>query len=215
MNALKQASGNQLTLSAFSQGSIVKLDGGRRLRLDDKADFWPGTGRWKALECEDDGFGMTTLLVFLERERVKSGHETPKPVPIATRRQVLCNYCGNAAQLHPGSDVYPNREDLAQRHFWVCWPCDAWVGCHKGGDGQQPFGSLANEELRSARISAHAAFDPLWRDGEMTKEAAYDWLAAATGIPRPSCHIGLMDVNECRRVRDAVALREGHAEGRR
>jgi hypothetical protein len=104
-------------------------------------------------------------------------------------------------------DVYPDRPELAARLFWVCWPCDAWVSCRSGDANHQPLGSLANEELRLARRSAHAAFDPLWKDGEMTREAAYEWLAHAMRMPRMNCHIGAMDAEECQRVRLAVAER--------
>ena len=99
-------------------------------------------------------------------------------------------------------DVYPDRKDLAERNSWVRWPCDAWVGCHIGGDEQQPPGELANEELRAARISAHAAFDPLWKDGAMNRDAAYEWLSEATRIP-----IGMMDARKCRLDVAAVASR--------
>lgn len=207
MNKLKQASSGQLTLGAFGQGNVVSLDGGKRLRLDDKVDFWPGTGKWRVLSTDEEGVGVTSALAFLVQERERSGQAPPKPVPIETRRRVLCNYCGNAAQLHGGKDVYPHRKDLAEHNFWVCWSCDAWVGCHVGGDGQEPLAELANEDLRSARMSAHAAFDPLWKNGEMSRDAAYDWLSAATKIPRMRCRIAMLDVDECRRVVAAIASR--------
>ena len=207
VNKPKQASSRQLTLGAFGTGSVATLDDGKRLRLDDKVDFWPGTGSWKVLSTGQAGFGVTSLFAFLEQERERVGQAVPKPVPIKTQRRVTCNYCGKAAQLHGGIDVYPHRQDLAARNFWVCWPCDAWVGCHIGGDGQQPLGELANEELRAARMSAHAAFDPLWKDGEMTRHEAYDWLSVATRIPRIRCRIGMMDADECRLVVAAVASR--------
>jgi hypothetical protein len=54
---------------------------------------------------------------------------------------------------------------------------------------------------------AHAAFDPLWKDGEMSRVAAYEWLSEATGIPSVRCRIGLMDAGECRLVVSAVASR--------
>lgn len=207
MNKLKQAASSQLTLGTFGKGNVVTLDGGKRLRLDDKVDFWPGTGKWLVLSTGHDGVGVSSMLAFLEQERERSGQAVPKTVPIKTQRRVFCNYCGNAAQLHGGRDVYPNRKDLAERHFWVCWSCDAWVGCHEGGDGQQPLGELADEELRAARMSAHTAFDPLWQEGEMSRDAAYDWLSQAMRIPRIRCRIGMMDVDECRRVVAAVASR--------
>lgn len=32
-------------------------------------DFWPGTGRWRARECEASGFGVRALL-----DAIESGH---------------------------------------------------------------------------------------------------------------------------------------------
>jgi hypothetical protein len=207
MTKPKQASSGQLMLGAFGQGNVVSLDGGKRLRLDDKVDFWPGTGQWKVEATGQEGIGMTSMLAFLEQERERSGQPVPPRVPIPTQRRLRCNYCGKPAQLHGGKDVYPHRKDLAERKFWVCWPCNAWVGCHAGGDEHQPLGELADEELRAARMSAHAAFDPLWKDGEMSRDAAYEWLSNATRIPGIRCHVGMMDVEECRRVTAAVASR--------
>jgi hypothetical protein len=207
MNKPKQASSSQLTLGGFGSGNVVSLDGGKRLRLDDKVDFWPRTAAWRAVPTGEEGTGVTSMLAFLVKERERSGRSVPKPVPIETRRRVTCSYCRKAAQLHGGKDVYPHRKDLAERNFWVCWPCDAWVACHIRDDGQQPLGELANEELRAARTSAHAAFDPLWKDGAMTRDAAYAWLSEATRIPGVRCHIGMMDARECRLVVDAVTAR--------
>ena len=133
----------------------------------------------------------------------------PEPVPLPSRRRVSCNYCGKAAGLFAGKEVYPHRPELAERHFWVCWPCDAWVGCLNRGDGDEPMGELADEALRDARRAAHAAFDPLWQQGVMTREAAYEWLAEAMDIPLIRCRIGRMSLADCRRVVELVADRDG------
>jgi hypothetical protein len=42
----------------------------------------------------------------------------------------------------------------------------------------------------------------------MAREEAYDWLARATGIPAMQCRIAMMDIEQCRRVVEAVACRE-------
>jgi zinc-finger-containing domain len=129
------------------------------------------------------------------------------PVALASDRTVICNYCGRHADLYGGLDVYPDRKDLADRQFWVCWSCDAWVGCKTGSD--EPFGELADEALRAARIAAHKAFDPIWEQGLMTKREAYDWLAQALAMSREDCKIGLMTLEDCSRVGQAVWDRFG------
>jgi zinc-finger-containing domain len=123
---------------------------------------------------------------------------------------VLCPYCGAGAALMASSaDVYHGRD---YGPLWACMPCGAWVGCHKGTD--RPLGRLANKELREWKVKAHAAFDPLWkrklekrrqeRGADYPQGAArgsgYKWLAEQLGIPQKDCHVGLFDVEMCKRV---------------
>ena len=67
-------------------------------------------------------------------------------------------------------------------------------------DGTLPMGRLANAELRSAKQAAHAAFDPIWKSGFLSRRAAYTWLADVLGIPFDQCHIGEFDLQRCRQV---------------
>ncbi len=59
---------------------------------------------------------------------------------------------------------------------------------------------LANAELRAAKQEAHAAFDPIWKTGRLSRTDAYLWLARQLGIPSASAHIGMFDVAMCQRV---------------
>jgi hypothetical protein len=128
----------------------------------------------------------------------------------------ICPYCGAVAILVTGADIYPHRQDLAEKRFWSCAPCDAYVGCHppmdaygKGGqgDGTVPLGRLANAELRGLKQRAHAAFDPLWTSRAMSRRKAYAWLATAMGLPSKNTHIGMFDEAQCRAVIEAVKAR--------
>lgn len=143
--------------------------------------------------------------------------------------KLICTYCHKPAELVGGERIYPHRPDLADKKFWLCAPCDAYVGCHAAGvwvpdmgpdkvtsDGTLPMGRLANAELRAAKRAAHDAFDPTWktfsvwkRHPAFTPDAKYDnarrkalyrWLAKAMSIPEAQCHIGMFDVEECKRV---------------
>jgi hypothetical protein len=167
---VKGAAG-QMALGGLGEGSVVALDGGRRMRLDDRVDFWPATQAWKTVVDGPDGpasgTGFTSLLDYLKRVREAAGSPVAAPVARKSDREVICDYCGRHADLFGGLDVYPDRKDLADRQFWVCWSCDAWVGCKK--DTDEPFGALADEALRAARIAAHRAFDPIWEQELMTK----------------------------------------------
>lgn len=124
---------------------------------------------------------------------------------------VRCPYCDAHADLVTGLEVYPRRADLATRHFWLCRPCRAWVGCHANSRRHVPLGRLANAELRSAKQAAHAAFDRLWQakmrrdrcNKGTARRAAYRWLAERLEMDPARCHIGMMDVPDCRRVVEA------------
>lgn len=57
------------------------------------------------------------------------------------------------------------------------------------------------------RRNAHtASFDPLWKEGLMDREAAYERLAQELGIEREACHMSKMDVEMARRVPPAVKV---------
>lgn len=127
------------------------------------------------------------------------------------RRIVICDYCGEEAELVTGAQVYPHMPRLAEKVLYQCTPCQARVGCHPGTD--KPLGRLANIELRQAKERAHAAFDPLWqtkmRQTGMPKSTArslaYKWLAREMGLSVDDCHIGMFDIAQCRRVIEICA----------
>ena len=116
----------------------------------------------------------------------------------------VCPYCGQEAVLHGSSAKFYHGSDFGP--VWACEDCQAWVGCHRGGN--VPLGRLADKELREAKITAHAAFDRLWK-AKMQRDkcskgharaCGYKWLAAQLNIPPTECHVGMMDVERCRRV---------------
>lgn len=122
---------------------------------------------------------------------------------------VVCPYCGDEAVLTDSKEVYGR----SYGNIWICRPCDAYVGVHNDGKNQ-PFGRLANKELREWRKKAHAVFDPRWKR-HMTgwkgvtkggkkhaspRTKAYRWLSVQLGIPLEGCHIGEFDVDMCKKV---------------
>lgn len=109
-----------------------------------------------------------------------------------------CPYCGLGSFLVTGREIYPHYPKLACMPFWLCRPCHAYVGCHPKSTA--PLGRLANAELRLWRRRAHAAFDPIWKIGRITRSAAYMWLAGELGIAPEDTHIALFDVERCRSV---------------
>lgn len=122
---------------------------------------------------------------------------------------VICPYCSVPARLAPGKLVYPHSPAVADKQFWACFPCDAWVGCHppmnaagRGGlgDGTVPLGRLADAELREWKRRAHKVFDPLWKSRYMRRHEAYAELARRLNLPREQAHIGHFDIDQCRAV---------------
>jgi len=55
-------------------------------------------------------------------------------------------------------------------------------------------------DLSRARCQAHAAFDPKWQSGGMTRTEAYAWLATQLGITKEACHMLNFDAAMCERV---------------
>lgn len=125
---------------------------------------------------------------------------------------LICPYCNSIATLESSTRVYFGR-DFGLLYLCSNYPeCDAYVGVHKGTT--RPLGRLANEELRHWKKKAHAAFDPLWKlklikrkreRGEGYKKvyargSGYKWLAEKLGIDFRDCHIGMFNVDMCKRV---------------
>jgi hypothetical protein len=126
-----------------------------------------------------------------------------------SQRQVICPYCQKQAELVGGAVIYPHRQDLHWMRLWACLPCGAWVGCHHGK--RVPLGRLANAELRRWKQNAHAVFDPLWKSRTMSRKDAYRWLSETLGIPFKETHIGMFDVETCKRVVEACRAKRATA----
>lgn len=107
----------------------------------------------------------------------------------------VCPYCLMLSVLVGGDVIYPHRPDLFQKRFYYCRKCDAWVGCHNGTD--VPLGRLANKELRTWKMKAHSAFDPLWKEKKMNRNDAYKLLQRIMAMSQDEAHIGLFSVEQC------------------
>ena len=89
--------------------------------------------------------------------------------------------------------------------IYLCPCCHAYVGVHKGTN--IPLGRLADTELRGWKAAAHAVFDPLWKRGgpfDGHRDFAYQWLSARMGLPEGKTHIGMFDVQECKKAIDII-----------
>jgi hypothetical protein len=105
---------------------------------------------------------------------------------------IWCPYCNRRAKLTSSKRVYGGRD---YGPIYLCEPCGAWVGCHKGTTN--PLGTLANEQLRAARKAAHTAIDPLWKNSDQSRASVYKWLASQMGIARKTCHVAMFNEDQC------------------
>jgi hypothetical protein len=97
----------------------------------------------------------------------------PKPLTAP-----VCPKCGKPAA----------RTDTGYGPRFDCCGMRAW--------GDKP---LATRDTLRARSAAHAAFDPIWREGHLTRSEAYRMLSERLGIPYERTHMATMD--------EALALR--------
>ena len=104
----------------------------------------------------------------------------------------ICPYCQKPAKLIDSAVVY---RGTSYGLIWDCRPCDAYVGVHKGTENA--LGTLADAETRKWRRLAHAAFDPLWQTGKMTRREAYKRLQVLADVSEQDAHISRMTAAQC------------------
>jgi len=83
------------------------------------------------------------------------------------------------------------------------WACPSYPGCRGRHGAHQatglPLGTPTNKTGIKARRLAHAAFDPLWQSGGMSRRDAYRWLTLAMGAAQ-QIHIASLSIEDCERV---------------
>lgn len=116
-------------------------------------------------------------------------------------QNVICPYCGRTAEYVDTAVIYHGH---SYGMAYLCRPCNAYVGVHRGTD--KPKGSLANAELRIRRKAAHARFDPLWQRGPFrhNRSAAYIWQAGQMQLPVEQTHIGMFSVEQCKAAMEII-----------
>ena len=119
--------------------------------------------------------------------------------------EVICDYCEKPAELVDSIEIY---KDVSYGMVWWCRGCGAYVGTHANSPKHKPLGRLANKELRVWKQAAHVAFDPIWQNkvkfggckATKARQDAYAWLAKQLNILYHDCHIGMFDLEMCKRA---------------
>lgn len=113
-----------------------------------------------------------------------------------------CIHCGQDAEFTTGAEVYSHKR-LADKAIWICRPCKAYCGCHKGT--HVALGYPANKELRGARMILHQRrLDPLWKPAKgfdrtpYKREEVYRYLSQVMAIPRKQTHVAMFTLEQCR-----------------
>ena len=104
-----------------------------------------------------------------------------------------CPYCGCEEIMLTSNDFLYGEKiwKAGNCNVYACPMCKASVGTHR--DGKTPLGRLADKELKSLKVQAHALPGPLWKTGVRSRNQAYKWLAKKLGIPVKNCHFGHFD----------------------
>jgi len=102
------------------------------------------------------------------------------------------------------SSIVYNGRDFGLIYLCDNYPnCDGYVGVHKGTN--QPLGRLANAELREWKKKAHAAFNPLYESGQMSRKQAYKLMQSLMNMDEKEAHIGKFDVEQCKTLIEKLA----------
>lgn len=108
---------------------------------------------------------------------------------------LICPYCGNATKQTDSAEIY---HGVSYGMIYLCKPCNAYVGCHKGTS--LSLGRLANSELRDAKKQAHHYLDQLWQQKTNERPVVYKWLSESLGIDRNFTHIGMSNIKQCEKI---------------
>ena len=109
----------------------------------------------------------------------------------------ICPYCKQPSEYVDSKIIYGNGKSYGMVYY--CKKCAAWVGTHKG-EPEKALGRLADNHLRQWKKNAHERFNLLYELNYKTRGNAYKWLSERLGIPQKYTHIGMFNVETCKRV---------------
>lgn len=112
--------------------------------------------------------------------------------------KMICPKCNKEAPWVENKEKYGKNYGKSYMCYF-CKPCGTYVGCHN--NTRKPLGTMADKELMQWRMKAHKVFDPLWKEGKLTRRQAYNLLRNSFG---KYIHIGESDIEMCKSIIDFV-----------
>lgn len=117
-----------------------------------------------------------------------------KPVPTS----MPCPDCGASLVL----------KESRHGRFWGCTSYPKCQGMHSAHQRTgAPLGTPADRVTRGARKFAHMLFDQLWKNGQMSRPAAYGWMRTVLFLSREEAHISMLNKDQCDRLIAALKAR--------
>lgn len=108
--------------------------------------------------------------------------------------KIICPKCNKEAPWVENKEKYGRNYGRSYMCYY-CKPCGTYVGCHN--NTRKPLGTMADAELMGWRMKAHAAIDPLWKNGKMTRKKVYRMLKEKLG---KEIHVGESDIETCKKI---------------
>lgn len=113
-------------------------------------------------------------------------------------QKIICPKCNKKAPWVENKEKYGRNYGRSYMCYY-CKPCGTYVGCHN--NTRKPLGTMADAELMGWRMKAHAAIDPLWKNGKMTRKEVYGMLKEKLG---KEIHVGESDIETCKSIIEIV-----------
>jgi ssDNA-binding Zn-finger/Zn-ribbon topoisomerase 1 len=123
----------------------------------------------------------------------------PKKKMKSKTQEMRCPYCGARMETRLGSEIYHDAANKERLLVCTDYPrCNTYVHLYPGSD--RPMGMPANGDLRNLRHRAHKSFDQMWKQGYMSRDAAYRWMADFLGLRPQDSHIAMFGDYQCKKV---------------
>ena len=141
-----------------------------------------------------------SFLSKMELIRLKKDHLVPSPCHCS---QMYIEKPHDIMKSIRVSDYYIKTGKLV----WICPDCNNTHEAHqqdviyedegiphREGD---PLGIPSSRLCKMFRLHVHSLFDPLWKNGKMSRNEAYHFLANNLGLKREDAHIATFSIRQC------------------